>query len=714
MWRFVWACIFMYATAVYLCSLYHFGVSAPLIDLSRQGEDLAGEYKVIGYSDYQCAQVCRSIAQIKSLRTGESYRLKWYSPLIKPQLRYGEIWFLQGRYAFPQGFKNSGVANPQWRYSSSGLFGDLKSKGNCCYRIKEAQGFAAFKNSLRQLIIEQTPEHVRGIVLALVLGDKSALIAPVRESFAYFGLSHMLAVSGMHIGIAAGLGYFIAGLVWRFFTSFSFAHSLNTSRFVLEFLCCGLIALTYALLTGFSPSAQRALIMLFVMMGSRIMYGETKWFLAYQVAFVAVIGMSPFAGADAGFWLSFIAVGLLILLNANQIDIDDGWSKVKALVKSQLLLTAGLFFLTVRWQGALSLLSIPLNLVLVPLLGICIMPAIFISLIFIFIGFEWPYHWVVNLLEQATLGLMYLSSLKPLTFQLPTSSLFLLLCAGLVLMFARASLRALLLPYSVLAVVWYCLVPQLSMPVLGEFDIHVMDAGQGTSVVIQTKYHSVLYDTGPSWGHDFSVLEYNLQHYFRLKGIDAFDLVVVSHEDSDHAGGLSFLFQQNMVSELITSFPFSASVSTSAHTKTSLCDRRRSWWLDGVLFELLPSYPSQSSNDRSCILKVSNQSVSILLPGDIALEVEHYWVSHAPDFLEADILIAPHHGSKTSSSTGFINKVNPELVVFTASLPSRFNHPHPEVVGRYLVRGVKIYQTGESGVLRISSEERRTKHIFLD
>jgi competence protein ComEC len=247
-------------------------------------------------------------------------------------------------------------------------------------------------------------------------------------------------------------------------------------------------------------------------------------------------------------------------------------------------------------------------------------------------------------------------------------------------------------------------------PAQGALWLTVLDVGQGLAVVVQTQNHALLYDTAPHYTADADSGSRIVVHYLRAAGIQRLDGLIVTHDDSDHSGGAASVLDAVPVSWLASSLPADSTILP--HARKSLpCFAGQSWEWDGVRFEMLhpgwESYADErlSKNARGCTLKITSPYGSVLLPADIERESEADILARTPEDLAATLLVAPHHGSKTSSTEAFIRQVNPSIVIFTAGYRYHFGHPKPEVVERYQVLGSRLYRSDYDGAVLLRFEK---------
>ncbi|MEO1917304.1 MAG: DNA internalization-related competence protein ComEC/Rec2, partial [Candidatus Thioglobus sp.] len=227
--------------------------------------------------------------------------------------------------------------------------------------------------------------------------------------------------------------------------------------------------------------------------------------------------------------------------------------------------------------------------------------------------------------------------------------------------------------------------------------ITILDVGQGTSHVVQTQNHTLLFDTGARYPSGFNLGGSVINPFLKAKQINVLDKVIVSHADNDHIGGLADVLQAFKVKEILTSTP------NKITRQSSLCYAGQQWRWDGVLFEILS--PTKNTrlkgNNASCVLKVSTDQFSVLMSSDIEKKAEKQLVKHQQEKLNSDILLSPHHGSKTSSTQAFLDAVSPSIIIISSGYQNRFNHPAKQVTDRYKANKIKSINTNCAGQINI-------------
>lgn len=555
----------------------------------------------------------------------------------------------------------------------------------------------------------------RGLVIALVLGEKSQLSVHHNELFAKTGTTHLFVISGLHIGLVAGVFFWLASLITSLYPPLFRA----LPRQKLAGAVALLAAISYAALAGFSLPTQRAVVMLGVVILSGLWGRDLATSYRLLVALALVLTLDPLATTSAGFWYSFVAVaGLLYLTNftqttTNQIatretELRRGIAPLKQfaarLLKPQLTVFVLLLLPLLIFGGTPSVFSPLTNVVAIPVVGLLIVPlcllASLLSLVggdiplivfevidwlfrYLFVGLEWVAQMQVDLFGE----------LKPIPRQ---GSRLPWVCASAAVALVLAPIR---LHAKLLAL-------PLMLPLLwpaarsNGFDlaVHVLDVGQGLAVIVQTGNHSLLYDTGFGVENGYSAGQAVIVPALKHLGISTLDTVVVSHGDNDHIGGLEAVLASYKQAEFISN----PAVITQTTRPALSCRLVTPWQWEKVHFEFLNvADPAVSSNDQSCVLKVSVGELSVLLPGDIERPVELLLASQFASKLSSKWLIAPHHGSKSSSSYPFLKRVQPETVLISSGYNNRFGHPSKDIISRYDSLGIDYFVTHEEGMLSL-------------
>jgi competence protein ComEC len=556
-----------------------------------------------------------------------------------------------------------------------------------------------------------------GVLAALAVGDQASIDRDDWEVFRTTGIAHLVAISGLHVTMFAWLASGLLGALWR-------RNGWLTLRVpaVQAGRWGGLLAATgYAALAGFGVPAQRTLAMLAAATLLQSAGLRWPWPLVWGASALAVCLVDPWALLQPGFWLSFVAVGLL-LASGGHWRVKDAvhatrwhaaWARVRtaagAGVRTQLAATLGLAPLSLLFFHQLSLVGFVANLVAIPLVTLVVTPLALA-------GMAWPALWslAAALMNGLMQWLVWLAALPMASLSVPAAPAWAVLAAlgGAALLIAPLPmrLRALSMPLMV-PLLW----PAVPRPAGGEFELLAADVGQGTAVLVRTANHSLLYDTGPQYSRDSDAGERVLVPMLRALGVQRLDALVLSHRDSDHVGGAAALLRANgahtLWSSLEDGHPLRAQAAERA-TDHRRCTAGQAWTWDGVQFELLHPTPAEyeraaagqlKPNGLSCVLRVRSARHGALLAGDIEREQELRLAEQPPGQIRADVLLVPHHGSRTSSIAQLLDAVAPTVAVVQAGYRNRFGHPAPDVLARYAERGIAVQRTDACGAWRWAS-----------
>lgn len=642
----------------------------------------------------------------------ENYDLKkllvsWYNP--EQQVKAGQKWQLELKLKPNHGYQNPGSFD-----YSKWLF---RNGYDATATIKSAQlldnkssTISSYINILRAKIGEiintnfKSP-RVQALIQALTIGDKSQISFEDSQLFQDTGTAHLIAISGLHIGLIAFVGILIGRLFFLIFTN------QLVNRYKFEALFAISFALFYALLAGLSIPTIRALVMVVVFSLAHVFkFSITRW-QAWSVAMLLVLLFDPFSVLDVGFWFSFGAVAVLMFSFTGR---KLSGNLITSFIKAQLIILIGLMPLMVIVFQKINLLTPFANILVLPLASLLLIPLIFTSMfVYLFSASMAGYLFVI--VEDISLYLFsildYLQQFNFLNLKINNINSFTI---GLLVVV----MAVLLLPklfrwrYAVLLLIIPLFLPKKNNLSVDELKVNILDVGQGLSIVVRTKNHTLIYDTGSKFDSGFNLASTVVIPYLQTQGIEVIDAIVLSHSDNDHAGGIR---------ELVENFPHADVLGVTSEYK--LCTYPKSWQWDGVVFEIISPYTIQPylGNNSSCVIKVSSQHGSVLLTGDIEEPIEYRLVKNFPEMIQVDVLLIPHHGSRTSSSQDFIKKVNPKIAINSSGYANQFNHPHPIVKQLYLDEGVKFYDTQQQGMLSlgfdltgivVESYSERHKHFW--
>lgn len=609
-------------------------------------------------------------------------RVSWYR--ADSEVRGGECWELRLRLRAPHGSLNPGGFDYEaWL---------LRRGVGAVATVREAKACAPAATAtpvlrLRQALVDRIraelgESRASALLVALTVGDTAGLRDADWDAYRVTGTTHLIAISGFNLAIVAGFAFFVVRWGWSLLPRLCLW--LPAQRAALP--GAALAATLYALLAGFEPPVARALFMLLVLTLAAWFHRLDQPSRALAWAWLALLLFDPFAVFSPGLWLSFGAVAAIFYLTVGRWRRRADW---RVAVKLQLFLSVVLtpltlyYFHGLAWAAPLvNLLAVPVFALLTPLL-----------LVAVWLLMLWPALGAPLLRLSATLLQWLQAILDFLAQTLPQAWIpasppwpaLLLALVGAVLLFAPRGLP--LRGFALLCFV-PLLLPPRAPPVNG-LELAVLDVGQGLAVVARTEHHVLLFDAGPAFAEGFDAGASVVAPYLLGEGIRDIDLLLLSHGDNDHAGGVA------AVRRLLN-------VRAEMGTEGGLpCRDGQRWRWDGVDFELLhPEGSYWSENNGSCVLRIDG-AFSVLLPGDIERRAERRLLRERGERLRVDVLLAPHHGSATSSTEEFIDAVAPAIVVHAAGWRSSFGHPKPAVVARYAERGVDQYTTGVVGMLRI-------------
>jgi competence protein ComEC len=623
-------------------------------------------------------------------------RINWYYPSATPKV--GERWRFLVRLKQPHGFMNPGGFDYEaWLFQHRIRATGYVRRETEPVRLGEAGGwyhwqrlrFALFSGLRDQL----SGNNMAGLITALAVGERQDIQPQQWKVLRRTGTAHLMAISGLHIGLLAALGFWLGNRCWRLRSRWLLtlpAHKFAAAMAIL-------FALTYAALAGCSIPTQRALIMVCVTMLMLIRQQIIRPSQVLAQSLMLVLLIDPLSVLSAGFWLSFMAVAIILFGLSGRRHIN----KVFSMLKMQWVIVLGLLPMTIGLFQQASLVSPLVNIVAIPLVGFMIVPLVLLGCLLLLVHEALAgmlLSWASGLLGELWKLLDWLAQFPHSQIQVAASPVVLALALmGVLLIIAPRGL-----PMRWVGVL-FCLplfFPLQPRPATGEMWFSLLDVGQGLSAVVHTQRHTLVYDTGPRFSKSFDTGEAVVAPYLRHAGVAAIDMLVVSHSDNDHIGGSASLLKLFPVSVILSSVPHKVS------SKARSCHAGQHWQWDGVRFTMLhPSseyWPShRRGNNLSCVLRVDSARGSILLTGDIEKEAEASILQQAGQ-VQADVLVVPHHGSRSSSSTAFIKAVAPRLALYPAGYRNRYHHPSDNVVQRYRSLLIPGYTTARSGRILVT------------
>ncbi len=644
--------------------------------------------------------------------------LSWYDQPA-PNLHIGQSWRIRVRLKPAHGSMNPGAFDYEQYLFSQGIraTGYIRDADQASliaaprFRHKVGQLRARFK-----AFIDSQDLGMGGVLAALSIGERSGIDASEWKVFRDTGTAHLVAISGLHIGLVATMAYFISGFIWRHtFLSRTLYPTQHIAR-----LSALIAALVYAALAGFALPTLRAFLMLLVYFCLQQLRRAPSSVFTLGFVLMCVLLMDPFAPLTSGAWLSFGAVAAIMLVIKGKqgtsggtqetavaiTGLQIGWAKIKRTLRQWINIQWAVFVAlmpaSLLFFGQFSVVSLPANFLAIPLIGMLVVPIDLVALGLFALGSNSLASGALKiangLLEAIWPKLQMLSDL-PYSVWLGAApnilSIAMALFGAWVLLYARFGRWRYL---ALLA--WLPLfVPphnKLSQPA---FEIHALDVGQGLAIVVRTENHSLLYDAGIKYASGFDSGENIVLPFLKQVGISRLDTVIASHKNIDHYGGMSAVIDAQAPQQIYASAGFMPD--------SIPCELGQSWEWDGVKFAFIHPLPNtyDDENNDSCVLRVSSRFGSALLTGDIEAEAEAAILQRAMSKgttpLAANVLLVPHHGSRTSSTPEFVQAVKPGLAIISAGFLNRFRHPHAQVSERYLIQEIPLLNTANTGQIAV-------------
>ncbi|MBK5206210.1 MAG: DNA internalization-related competence protein ComEC/Rec2 [Polaromonas sp.] len=644
----------------------------------------------------------------------------------QPQtLRAGERWRMTVRLKAPHGNSNPhGFDYELWLWEQGiQATGYVRAGPHDAPPLKLSSSWEHPVERARQSVREAIYERVEnrqlaGVLAALVVGDQNAIERADWDVFRATGVAHLMSISGLHITMFAWLASLLLSNLWRRSAGLTPRLCLALPASSAGALGGLFLAALYALFSGWGVPAQRTIWMLATVVLLRQSGKQWPWPQIWLLAMAVVVALDPWALMQAGFWLSFVAVGVLFATDSGAGDARDTrasgqfdsqneaerWFWRPWLVKpvaglwraarEQWVVTLALTPLSLLLFNQVSLVGLLANAVAIPWVTLLVTPLAMLGVLYAPI---WNIAaWSVGLL---TGFLQWLANWPLASISVAAAPLWCaiagVLGGGLLAMRLPWHWRALGIPLMLPVLLW---LPARAAP--GQFELLAADIGQGNAVLVRTASHALLYDTGPRFSRESDAGQRVLVPLLRALG-ERLDMLMLSHRDTDHTGGASAVLAMQPQASLMSSMEDHHALQ--ALRKSFRCVAGQRWEWDSVTFEVLhpaaADYEAANkSNAMSCVLRVSNGSQTALLVGDIESPQELKLASSTDSArLKADFLLMPHHGSKTSSSAPFLDAVRPQLALAQAGYRNRFGHPVESVLARYRERGIRLIKSPQCG-----------------
>ena len=696
--------------------------------------------------DVESAQLLTTTETVQSKQVvvlPSKISLSWYGGVFdKPKpILPGERWKMTVRLKAPHGNSNPGGFDFElWLWEQGiGATGYVRTSANDAapvrliqtwqhpveqlrYKVRDAIFARMSSRNLPSDSFRHSSEA--GIVAALVTGDQQSIDRADWDIFRATGVAHLMSISGLHITMFAWGAVLVVGALYRRSTRLCLTYPATNAA-----LMGGLIlAAGYAIFSGWGVPSQRTIMMLATVTLLRLFGKRWPWPTVWMLACAVVVVVDPWALLQAGFWLSFVAVGVLF---ATDLSADTARSSVRdqadeiatskpsllARIKKKLwmsgreqfVITLVLAPLTLLLFGQVSVVGLLANALAIPWVTLVVTPLAMLGTVF---SPMWDVSGLAVHVLSRFLGLLAALPFVTVSVAVPYLLLSVIAVLGGVLLVLPWpwQLRLLGLPLLLPVVLW-----QAPRPADGQFEMIAADVGQGNAVIIRTAKHTLVYDAGPRYSVDSDAGHRVLVPLLRRTN-ERVDTVMLSHRDSDHSGGIKSLLSMHPQADFISSIESAHELQTLRPTQR--CVAGQAWQWDGVDFVVLhPSasdYESQQkSNAMSCVLRISTPQASVLLAGDIELAQEARLVADQRT-LKSTLLLVPHHGSKTSSSAVFLEAVRPQFAVVQAGYKNRFGHPAADVMKRYNERYIKVIDTAHCGAMQWSSSSSNETNCQRD
>jgi len=615
--------------------------------------------------------------------------LSWYRPpSVTPHA--GERWRFQVRLKRPRSLADPGAFDyAGWAFAHDIDAGGYVYHGHGKRLAASSGGLSPLRARMAGAVYKALPGSPwAGLVAGLAVGARGRISNAQWQTLRTTGTSHLLAISGLHLGLVATLVFLLTGFFVR-----RIPRLVQRIPARLIAATAGMLAaIAYAALAGFSLPTQRALIMLAAPLAALLWRRRIGVTTALGLAAFGVTLLSPLAVMTASFWLSFGAVSVLAWGLA-------GW-RGRGWLRPQWVVSLGLVPLVALFFGRITLIGPLANLVSIPVVGWIAVPLALTGTVAELMHPGWGaplFHGAAFVLAHLWPFLQWLQARAFASVNAaPSWWVFAAAALGVPLLLAPRGLGVRIAGAGLLVPLFF---PPAHVLAFGACRVTMLDVGQGLSAVVRTAHHVLLVDTGPRWWHGNDAGRSVIEPYLRVRGISRPDRILLSHADSDHSGGLATLKKR---------WP-DIYVLSGVRGAKHPCYRGERWRWDGVTFRILgPDRGARGSrNDRACVLKVSSPGGSILFPADIEKAGERALLHDGAGRLAAQVLIAPHHGSNSSSTPPFVQAVHPHYVVFSTGYRNRYHFPRPRVVQRYRRIGARLLNTAYAGAITFVVDSNR-------
>ena len=621
-----------------------------------------------------------------------------------PVLAPGERWTLTVRLRRPHGSANPhGFDFEAWALERNiRATGYVRPKGENTKHTGIGGGMMAKIDQARMAIRERMlaalgSQPYVGVLVALAIGEQNAIPAAQWKTFWRTGTGHLMSISGLHITMVAALMYWLAFRIWGRLPPL--VSRFPAQRFAA--LVGAATALAYSLIAGFSVPTQRTFFMLLVIAVGLLIGRGISGSRILAAALLAVVMLDPWCVLAPGFWLSFGAVAMIFYVTANR---TGQMGVIRAAIMTQVAVTLGLLPLTLLLFQEVSIVSPLANAFAIPIVSWVVVPLTLFGAALPLELVSYPLQLSHMVMSGCYDVLGWMAALPDAVWQSHTPPAWAVAMAmlGVVILLMPRGLPLRSAGLVAMLPMFFVLPPA---PKPGELWLTVLDVGQGLATVVRTATHTLVYDTGPKWNPDADSGNRIVVPYLRGEGVRKLDALVITHDDEDHAGGARSVIDARSPGWVLTSVPKDRDYLANAR-EVMRCEVGDGWRWDGVEFDVL--HPTSNAyeetrktNNMGCVIKITAPGGTVLMTADIEKMVEAELVARAGDELKSDVLVVPHHGSKTSSTEALLDAVKPTFAVLPVGYRNRFRHPHPDVAARYVARGIPIRRTDWEGALTL-------------
>jgi len=664
-----------------------------------QGSHVIFSGRVLEFAKIEADSMRLVIAPLDRPDLPARIRLTWLRAQVVP--RIGEVWRLQVRLRRPRGYANPGGFDyALWLFRQRiGATGYVVAERHN-YRVHGAAETVV--DRLRRDVVQRIEalipaDDAAAVLLAIAVGARHKITREQWDLYAATGTSHLMAISGLHIGLAAGCAYFLCWLVLAVFIR---RRNIRDIAIVTAIVAAG----AYATMSGFAVPARRALLMAIVAGAWLLLRRKLEPGQLLATTCITIFLSDPLAILAPGFKLSFAAVAVLFAVAKHYVAIPgtDAAHPIgrvllhaRSLAAMQMALLAGLFPLTVLLFGRFTVVAPLVNILVLPVFNFVTVPLSLVGMLL-----DGP----LQPLGDQLLELAYHSTrlvLRIVTiFGEPDFVSYRTALLGSVAIVLLPILFSVAPPgwpgrrLAFIAILAVLNRRPASLPP-DCLDFHALDVGQGLAIVVQTRSHALLFDTGPSFQNGGDTAQLVVLPFLRKIGIDRLDAMIVSHADLDHAGGVRSIINNIEVASLRV-----GEIVPAAGISQTQCVAGDRWSWDGISFKIL--HPRKDApwtgNNSSCVLQIDVGEQILLFPGDIEGPVEKL-LAYQSAFSRSHVVFVPHHGSRTSSSTALVSATRPNLAIVSAGFGNRWDFPREEVVSRWEVAGAQVLNTASSGAL---------------